>query len=181
MVRKINILLVALILVFAAAMPVSAANVPYQGTIGDNYRDYFKGVLSDVSIFDNYVFWRSGEYSYSMLVGDIEVSESGIFSLNGTGDLYVITQTFIDGSSQWQQNSFYTYQHFIDISNYEIDTSYGYLVFSDLDGYPSLEERGTLYSYATFFVLFVFSLCFVIYRLFKFCLRGRSDGLESTS
>lgn len=169
MVRSLRVCVLACIMVIAFAIPLQAST-PYQGTISDSYKFIFEDVVSDLSIFDNYVFWRSGQYQYSLLSGDLSV-ENGVFSVTG-GDLYVVDLVQYNSGS-WDTGSYHVYTHTTGI-DYTFD-SLGYLVYSDLDGYPKLEGRGVNYAFICSFILCVFGFATLAYRIFKFVLRNRDS------
>lgn len=169
MVRSLRACVLACVLVIAFAIPAQAST-PYQGTISDSYKYIFEDVVSDLSIFDNYVFWRSGEYQYSLLSGDLTV-ENGVFSVSG-GDLYVVDIVLFDSGS-WNNGSYHVYTHTSGI-DYTFD-SLGYLVYSDLEGYPKLEGREVNYAFICAFILCVFGFASLVWSLFSFCIRSRNE------
>ena len=169
MVRSLRACVLACIMVIAIAIPLQAST-PYQGTISDSYKYIFEDVVSDLSIFDNYVFWRSGEYQYSLLSGDLTL-ENGVFSVTG-GDLYVVDIVLFDSGS-WNNGSYHVYTHTSGI-DYTFD-SLGYLVYSDLDGYPKLEGRGVNYAFICAFILCVFGFASLVWSIFSFCIRSRNE------
>lgn len=169
MVRSLRACVLACIMVIAIAIPLQAST-PYQGTISDSYKFIFEDVVSDLSIFDNYVFWRSGQYQYSLLSGDLLV-ENGVFTVSG-GDLYVVDLVQYN-SGGWDTGSYNVYTHTSGI-DYTFD-SLGYLVYSDLDGYPKLEGREVNYAFIVAFVLCVFGFASLVWSLFSFCIRYRDN------
>ena len=169
MVRSLRAGVLACIMVIAIAIPIQAST-PYQGTISDSYKYIFEDVVSDLSIFDNYVFWRSGQYQYSLLSGDLSV-ENGVFTVSG-GDLYVVDLVQYN-SGGWDSGSYHVYTHTENI-DYTFD-SLGYLVYSDLQGYPKLEGRGISYEFITAFLLLCTIIGTLVWRLFKFVLRDRDS------
>lgn len=170
MVRSLKACLLACILAIAFAMPLHAASYPYQGTVSETYVKIFEDVVADVSILDNYVFYRSGENQYSMVVGDIK-EEDGYFTVE-SGDMYTVDYVSVEGTS-WNQQGYYSYKHYLDVS-WEFDSE-DMLVYSDLKGYPKLEERGVTYAFCTVFVFIVFICSLVLWRIFKFVLRKGTD------
>lgn len=170
MVRSLRVCLLACIMVIAFAIPLQASTSPYEGTISDTYKTIFADTVSDISIFDNYVFWRSGEYQYSMLAGDI-VEENGSFSVTG-GDMYVLDIITLDGSG-WASSSYHRFTHYMDI-DYTL-TSDSFLVYSDIKGYPKLEEREITYEFITAFLVLCTIIGTLVWRIFKFVLRTRNE------
>lgn len=170
MVRSLKVCLLACIMVIAFAIPLQASSSPYEGTISDTYKSIFEDTVADISIFDNYVFWRSGEFQYSMLAGDI-VEENGTFSVAG-GDMYVLDIITLD-STGWTSNSYHRFSHYMDI-DYTLSSD-NFLVYSDINGYPKLEERGITYEFITAFLVLCTIIGTLVWRIFKFVLRNR-DG-----
>ena len=169
MVRTLKSCVLACVLVIAFAIPAQAST-PYQGQIQDTYINMFGRVVADLSIFDNYVFWRSGEFQYSLLSGELTVS-NGVFTVSG-GDLYVVDLVQFDAGS-WNTGSYHVYTHTENI-DYTFD-SLGYLVYSDLQGYPKLEGREVNYAFIVAFVLCVLGFASLIWSIFSFCIRSRNE------
>lgn len=170
MVRSLRACVLACIMVIAIAIPLQAST-PYMGTISDSYKSLFQSVVSDISVFDNYVFWRSGEYQYSLISGDI-TENNGTFTVTD-GDMYVIDIIVVDGSG-WNSNSYYQYSHYMNI-DYSLSTN-NILVYSDITGYPKLEERGITYEFITAFLVLCTIIGTLVWRIFKFVLRGRDTN-----
>lgn len=49
---------------------VFALGDTYSGTISDTYLSYFEGIVEKLKPNENYVIWRSGQYSYKMAWGE---------------------------------------------------------------------------------------------------------------
>ena len=74
--QKIKICMFAcLILCFSTIKHVHAYSI-YEGSISSTYITYFNQILSKHSPLDDYLVFRSGQYEYIMLVGDITLSGS---------------------------------------------------------------------------------------------------------
>lgn len=136
MARKITITVTALALVLCAlCAPISAAthNVYTEGNISTTYVQYFKDILSGANINDDYVGFRSGQYTYILVVGSLSY-ENGTISLDDEGTIYTFTQT-------GNYNSAYNYR--VDnISTFSINCGDN-IIYSNLGNYPHLIERST--------------------------------------
>lgn len=131
--RKISMLVCVLALIFALGVTAQAAtHSVYDGSISSTYTTYFKDILSGVSFNDNYVAFRSGQYEYTMVVGDLSFNGS-TFTLEGQGKEYVF-------SSGEGYNSYYQY-YVSNISNFSLNVNNS-IIYSDLGDYPQLMERG---------------------------------------
>lgn len=165
MVRK-KLIFLALLLAVLLAVPTtaSAASVYPDGNISTTYLTYFEDIASGLSPFDDYVFCRTGQYSYQMFVGDL-TEINGNFSADGEVKVYTMEQT------QSGYNAIY---------EYDVSTESGFflsagniLVYSNLGDYPTLTESGDLYAFSAVLLL-VLGICLYLLRsLFGFCLRIR--------
>lgn len=168
MVRKIVVVVASCVMLVAIATTYAGAVTPYDGTISSTYIDIFKQF--DISINDDYVFFRSGQYEYSMLVGDIDYSNNN-FNLSGNGKLYTLVYNTGTG---YGSNSYYT-RTVSDVSNYTVTTG-GKLVYSNLGDFPILGERGDIYAFISAFLLSVIGLSAFIGGIFGFVLRYRGTS-----
>lgn len=161
MVRKIIILLLALCALAAVPLSASAAEV-YDGTISTTYITIFRDIVSNVELGDQYVFYRSGQYEYTMIAGDITYDGTTFAADEATS--YVLTT-----SSNYNS----TYEYSVgSVSSWTLSPGTA-LVYSSLGDYPSLIERGDYYALATLFLLCI-ALCMSLIRpMFNFTLRSR--------
>lgn len=137
----------------------------YDGTISTTYLTIFQDVVAKLRINDDYVFYRSGQYEYALIAGDLNYNGNTI-RLNDSGTKYVLTY-----QSNYGQDNYYHWE-VSDISSFSL-TLGDYLIYSNLGGYPTLEERETIYAFGTFFVLCVIGICALLRSLFGFILRRR--------
>lgn len=163
MVRKITVVLACMLLLLCGAAATASATDVYQGTISSNFYDIFDDIYITAS--DDYVFFRSGQYEYILLVGDLDY-DNNRFDLAGDGKIYKITQ-----NSGNNYNTHYTYE-VSDVSSYFLNTK-GLLVYSNMGDYPTLNTTDYLYGYLLVFVLVVLSFGFLLRPLFNFVLRLR--------
>lgn len=167
MVRKIiGTLTGVLLLLCGAAATASAASV-YEGTMSSTFISIAEDI--NISVVDDYVFFRSGQYSYILIVGDLQFSD-GNFSLINTGSCYEITQVNGTGYS----SNYYSYS-VSEISSYTVETN-GILVYSNLGDYPTLSNTGDVYVFLICFVFSVFCIGSLIRPLFNFVLRSRKGS-----
>lgn len=109
-------------MIYYDIMPLANYQDYEDGMPAATYIDWAAGYLNKVGINENYVFARTGQYQYIMAVGDFDSSFSG------SARVYVLelARSGIDYSySVIEDDSFRLYP----------GTS---LVYSSLDGYPSL-------------------------------------------
>lgn len=172
MVRKLICVAAACMILFSAATMSAGAASPYEGTISSTYIDIFSQI--DISANDDYVFFRSGQNSYSMLVGDIDHSGTS-FSLTEPGKLYVLDNVNTSGTG-YGGNTYYKWT-VSDVSSYTLNTG-GMLVYSNLGNNPILGERGDIYAYTTAFLLSVIFLSSVLGSVFGFVLRPRGSNVR---
>lgn len=152
MVRKVTtFLLVCILLVGAFCTQASAEThtVYENGNLSTTYITYFKDILSGTDIRSNYVAFRSGQYSYSLIVGELE-NNNGVISLVGEGKEYKFYTTSSNYNSQY-------YYDVIDLNNFSVNTD-NYIIYSDVGDFPELIERGAKYEILTTILL----CCFVV-------------------
>lgn len=159
MVRKItSIILVCLVSIccFATSTQAVDYDVYESGTLSSTYTTYFKDILSGQSILSDYVAFRSGQYTYTLVVGDLDYN--GSFSSSDTVKVFEFdTQSGYNSYTKYtvaEENSFYLNT---------IDT----VVYSNLGDYPHLIERGANIETINTILLFVIFLSFVISRFFR--------------
>ena len=159
MVRQIKkIVLLCVIAVSAICTTAHAAthSVYEEGNLSSTYVTYFRDTISGMSFKDNYVAFRSGQYTYTMVVGDLDFN-NGTFTLNENGKEYVY-------STSSGYNSRYTYE-VNEISNFSLSVGDN-IIYSDLGDYPQLEERGAKYEILSSVLLCVMCISVVINRIF---------------
>lgn len=135
------------------------SSTPYASVTDNSYSAVAAKMLLKVAPFTDYVFWRSGQYSYALVVGDLE--------LNGT--------TFTSG----EPVTIYTFQLDTGYSGtYTLSTrsdtlnlaASSYIVFSNLGYYPILDYDSFGASHLAFLVSVACGvLC--IRPIFRFVLR----------
>lgn len=161
MVRKIiNVLLVGILLVGALCTQASAVThtIYDEGTLSTTYTTYFKDIVSGIGFNENYVAFRSGQYSYSMVVGELEYN-NGVISLKGTGKEYKYSATTTSGYNQQYK---YTVTN---LSNFSVNCG-DYIIYSDVGDFPQLVERGAKYEIIQTLLIGICCLCVVINRIF---------------
>lgn len=165
MVRKvIGILTGVLLLLCGAAATASAVSV-YEGTISSTFTEIAKDI--NISVLDDYVFFRSGQYTYTLATGDFDYN-NGVFTLSENGKVYTVTQVTNSG---YGASSYYSYS-VSDVTSYKVETK-GILVYSNLGEYPGLHEYTEVYDFMLMFLVLVIALCALVRPLFNFVLRYR--------
>lgn len=157
MVRKVIAICLCGSLLFALGVGVSAAtHSVYDGNFSNTYVQYFKDIISGAKFTDNYVAFRSGEYEYTMVVGELKY-ENGAFTLVGSGTSY----SFVSGIGY---NASYTY-NVENINNFSL-VSTNRIIYSDLGQFPQLVERGAKYEMLSVLLLGIALLGVVVGRFF---------------
>lgn len=162
MVRKIIVLCCCcLVLITALCGTVQAAthSVYENGNLSTTYITYFKDIISGIGFNDNYVAFRNGQYSYIMVVGDLDYN-NGVISLNGQGKSYVFSTESSNYNSQYKYNV-------TDISSFSVNTGDA-IIYSDIGDFPQLIERGDKYAIFTAFLLCIACICVIINRILFF-------------
>lgn len=111
----------------------ATAGQPYNGTVGSTYIDIARCCLFNLGWFDDYVFWRSGEYQYTFAYGNIDYS-SGTFTSTSCTQLTISVPTTYTGSVTVSDST----------GSLNLQTG-GRLVYSNLGNLPHLDSRKYLY------------------------------------
>ena len=166
MVRKIGALCLLLVaMLVACPMQTLADDSVYtQGNISSTYTTIMEDILQSTKISDDYVYFRSGQYTYTLITGDLELN--GTTFTGSEVDRYTI--------STGSYNQTYTYSHSND-TNFRLNAQ-NYMVYSNLGFYPTLIERGAMYEYATIILLCIGGLCVLIRPIFEFTYRLRNGS-----
>ena len=162
--RKMMCCVAALLIAGMLVQPASAASyTAYDGTISSTYTTLFRDIVGQVGVLDNYVFFRSGQYEYILVAGDLTY-EQDIFTAETATEYKIIT------NNQYTSQYIYSVTEITDF-NFAPGTT---LIYSNLGSFPDLVDRGEFYSFATL-VLALIALCmFLIRSIFSFTWRRRS-------
>lgn len=164
MVRRTMITLCCVLAVLLAvpATASAAEYTPYDGSISSTYTAIFEDVAAKLSLTDDYVFFRSGQYEYMLVAGDL--TYDGSFSGSACDVWYISTNT----------GSYNTGYVFSKGSLADFSLSPGSaLVYSNLGHFPDLVDRGEVYSFAILILLLVAIFLYLIRSIFSFTLRSR--------
>lgn len=166
MVWKRLVAIMCICLAIAIAMPgkAQAYSVYTDGTLSNTYITYFRDIVAGIEPTKKYVAYRSGQYSYTLAVGNLSITGTNISSAD-TVTLYVY-QT----SSGY--NSSYTY-NVSTVTDFSLNVG-NYIVYSNLGNFPQLEERGVVYEYTTLYIICIVGLCMFIRSIFSFTYRLRN-------
>lgn len=158
-VKFFSIMLALLMLVGAICAQASAATFDvYEGTPSNTYIQYFKDSVANIPLGDHYVAFRSDQYSYTMVVGDISFN-NGIFTATDSCTVYTLQNT-------GNYNSYYNYtQSTIDSFSLNPDDK---IIYSDLGGYPQFEERSAKYEILTTILIVACCVGFVCRSVFYY-------------
>lgn len=138
--------------------PTRATSTPYASVTSNTYSDIASRMLWHLGFGDDYVFWRSGQYSYSFAYGDLDLS-GGRF----TGSAVTLVTFTLDTG--------YNGTYVMNRQTTNVDVNAGqYIVFSNLGGYPVLDTNHVGLSLLVFSA-FVGLLMALIRSVFGFVLR----------
>lgn len=158
----------ACVLLFTVTQQTSADTLYENGNISTTYITIFKDILNNEKSNIDYVFFRSGQYEYTMVTGDLNY-DGGTFTSEGKYKKYIVST-----STGNYGNNNYLYGVSSRTDDFSLNTS-GYMVYSNLGEYPTLIERGSFYELSIFILAILFALCCLIRPIFKFVLRS-SNG-----
>lgn len=163
MVRKSVIICLAVCVILAVPVYANADQVYKDGNISTSFLTYFSDLSSKISPIDDYVFFRSGQYEYKLVAGDLDY-ESGYFYGSDVKSFTLSTSNAYSPGYIWTSEAL----DFFDL------TTDGYMVYSNLGSYPDLMERGDSYAFATLLLLVVVLCCYLFRSIFGFSLRSRN-------
>lgn len=170
--RLSKFVIVSLLVCFVMAMPLQAQASTYSpyndGNIGSTQLQYFRDIVSGLSINDSYVACRTDRYQYKLFAGDIKYSNKKFI---GASSGSIITVYTINTDT----NNYGTYTYNVTTDNNFTLNASNYLVYSNLGDYPSLEERGVIYAFSSLVIFAVIALCALLRPLFSFVYRIRRN------
>lgn len=169
--RKMTLVLLACLLL--VPLGTAKASAVYDGTISTTYLTIFKDALASVPVTDDYVFYRSDEYEYVMVTGDIEYNGT-MFQMFETGTAYILNYQ----TSGYNQPNYYHWD-VVEYVGFGLDPT-DHLVYSNLGDFPRLEGRGDVYEFSTLVLCASVSLCMLLRSLFGFVYRNRGRGDNCT-
>jgi len=163
--RLIAAICICLAIAIAMSGKAFAYSIYTEGNMNTTYITYFKDIVAGISPDKKYIAYRSGQYSYTLAVGDLTITDNNVSS-SGTTTLYVY-ETETSG-----YNSIYKY-NVSEVTDFSLSVS-DMIVYSNLGNFPLLEERGVTYEYATLYITCIIGICFFIRSIFSFTYRLRS-------
>lgn len=158
MVRKIIVMFSAFALIFAFGVTAHGAtyNVYDEGTLNTTYTTYFRDIVAGVGLKDEYVAFRSGQYEYTLIIGQLEY-ENGVISSQERCTTY----TFRADGTQYNNQ----YKYYVDwVDTVSLDTE-NHILYSSVGDFPQLIERGANYEVYTAVLLTICCVSVVIGRI----------------
>lgn len=151
----------ACVLCCLAALPLAAsAATVYEGNISTTYITIFRDIASKLPLTSDYVFFRSGQYEYTMVAGDLAYNGS-VFSGEDLTQYLLVTNS--------SYNSNYEYG-VISLDSFSLAPG-GALVYSNLGSFPDLYDRSDYTLVGIFFAIALCFCCYLIRSIFDFNLR----------
>lgn len=160
--KKIFVFLWILSLMGALVLP-SAAETPDSGTINSAALNYFTGIVNKLPANTDYVIFRTGDYTASMIYGykfvvdgnDIsssEVCRRCDYNTRGTGDGNYNYNPTVENSQQ---------------TGFSLTVNKSSIIYSSVGSYPSVGEasRDNI-SYILWTVVFLV-LIFIVFKFFR--------------
>lgn len=152
--------LVAAMLALPAAAQAAQYNI-YDGTMSSTQVQVFRDIISKLSILDDYVVFRSGQYEYVMLAGDLTY-EQDFFTAETATEFKLLTHNGYN--SQYNL----TVQEVTDVVLAPGST----IVYSNLGYFPDLVDPGTKYDFAMLSLGVIALMMFLIRSIFSWTYRG---------
>lgn len=163
--RKVRVLCaLACVLCCLAALPLaaSAASI-YEGNISTTYITIFRDIAAKLPMGTDYVFFRSGQYEYLLVAGDLTWSGSMFTGSN-------VTQYILTNNSNY--NSTYEFGT-VSLDSFSLATGSA-LVYSNLGDFPDLYERTDYIETAAAFALALMCASNLLRPVFNFVLRFKN-------
>lgn len=145
------------------SVSAAVANSPgvYASADTGTYYELASRVVEN-SIPVDYLFYRSGQYEYTLVYGDIDVAGT-LF----TGDSCSYLRWYRDGTS---------YGYLVDKGTTSVNVDSGnYIVFSSAPGFPALDVSTAFETFVIGFVALVAVLLYCLSKMFGYVLRTK-DG-----
>lgn len=170
MVRKVSAIMCALVLICATCTTAQAAShdIYENSTISTQYLTYFEDIVNRINPFYDYVAFRSGQNTYTMVVGHLEY-DSGAKIIRGepssnTGTFHGYEYTFYTDGTNYSNNLNYVRTPINDFE-LSIDTKLVYTSVGDFE-YPTFVERGEQFEFIQTFIISISFFAVYISRIF---------------
>lgn len=157
MVRRLMVAMSLVVAICGSMATQAMAYTAYDGTPSSTYIAYFRDMLSKFSASYDYVVFRNTQYEYMLVVGDLAEIGGRIQSAGAVDICEISTNNGYNASYSLQ---FRSEESFVLDPGDEI-------IYSNLGLYPSLEERGDVVDYATYFLLAVIAVCCLFRGIFE--------------
>lgn len=162
--RAIRVLCAVCALAALLALPAAASayTVYDEGNISSTYTTIFRDLMPQKGISDDYLFFRSGQYEYVMLIGDLEYRDD-VFLGDAATEYKIVT------NNGYNADYTYTVQEVTDVSLVP-GTS---LVYSNLGQYPELQEQQDYLLFSQILLMVVYLCLILLAPVMRFPLRNR--------
>lgn len=157
MVRRLIVALGLVVALCGSMATQAGAYSVYDGTPSSTYITYFRDMLTKFSVSSDYVCFRSTQYVYLLVVGDLTKTDNRIHA-DGTVDICEI-------STNSGYNASYSIS-FRSEDNFFVDCG-DEIIYSNLGMYPTLEERGDLFDFSTLFIIACCAVCCLFRGIFE--------------
>lgn len=138
---------------------VCAAQIDSDYGVGTSNINLFGPIASKLPYGTHYVYWREGQYVYSLAYSDTMELNGSRFSAD---QVTIVSYTTYAGYGGAQANLTSESER-----NFSLDAG-NYLVWSDLGDYPTLYERGAVdYAKTTCIILCSFALYYLFHHLWS--------------
>jgi len=153
---KVWMVICTLALMLAAPVRASAYTV-YDGNISSTYTSIFRDLLSKRGINDDYVMFRSDQYEYVLLIGDLTYAD-GAFTGEKATEYKIVTNT--------GYNSSYTYD-VTEVRSVNLAPGSA-LIYSNLGDYPELQDPDDYFMFAQLLLMWIVVIMWLVRSIFEF-------------
>ncbi len=157
MVRKITCIMVIVLICCSAMCGTAAAYTIYDGNISSSQLQYFRDLLPKVEVSDDYIVFRSSQYEYIMITGDLNIEDSFCHMESEKGTEYrIYTSNQYNSVYQIKKSEIQSFSLILDNN----------IIYSNLGIYPTLEERGSYFEIIQTIVIFATIVFFTVNSAF---------------
>lgn len=154
--RRKVIALVCALAALASLTPGASAATVYEGNISTTYLTYFQDIAGKLPIGDHYVFYRSGQYEYTMIAGDLTYDGSTFTADEAKSYILGTTSTY---------NAAYQYSTGT-VTAWSLTPGTA-LIYSSLGDYPDLIDPTAKYDFAIMLLIMICICLYLVNGIFK--------------
>lgn len=159
--RKFIIFILCCVFLMSCIVISTCAAEPEDGTLNSTALNYFTGVVDKLPANTDYVIYKSGDYTTSLIYGELNL-DSNVFS---AGDC--VQLVYNQRGKQYGNNQYYPTFTETSLSGFQLSVTSSSILYSNLGNYSALgETQKDTFTYILWSVIFLI-LLFVVYKHFR--------------